>query len=391
MKKSIQILSLLACILAVSCKNNPQEVCNCLKKAANEYIINGVKPSKNDLKESCKDLLESVKDKAEFRAPVESCGDEILELVATKRFSSIDGEEMPQYPTYTYENLKDFMTELYPNNEDYENSKSLYKVYRSNIIIKNVYLGKRLEGSYATNNGNFRKVYDLDSYSDYAYFIHNLKKLETPIQKHFYISAFNQEFIDYQDYTRKPELYLIIPEQIDLKNINSSIENPSLSLEGYLDGVVVKFNQAEISKMFNQKSGLFCLTKADIIGHYYGGEGRGTKSIFVVDSIINIVKQAYPTSTSSNNVKPEPDVEGMMAAPSETKNTSSTSSNIVYYRIEDPDGYTNLRDKPNGTIIKKVLSSEKFEVIGQEQKHKKVKLSDGTIGFIHESRVKQVN
>jgi|SRR5690554_372326 len=61
------------------------------------------------------------------------------------------------------------------------------------------------------------------------------------------------------------------------------------------------------------------------------------------------------------------------------------------YTINDPDGYSNLRNSPNGEILRKVYDSEKFEVIGSEAKHKKVKLKDGTIGYIHESRVVKVN
>ncbi|MDA3843916.1 MAG: WG repeat-containing protein, partial [Candidatus Kapabacteria bacterium] len=67
--------------------------------------------------------------------------------------------------------------------------------------------------------------------------------------------------------------------------------------------------------------------------------------------------------------------------------TTSNSENIEYYKIQDPDGYSNLRDKPKGDIVRKVLDSEKFEVVGSQGDYKKVKLSDGTIGFIHNSRV----
>tara|TARA_B100000123_G_C25369052_1_gene270571 strand:+ start:12 stop:161 length:150 start_codon:yes stop_codon:yes gene_type:complete len=40
-----------------------------------------------------------------------------------------------------------------------------------------------------------------------------------------------------------------------------------------------------------------------------------------------------------------------------------------------------------GEVLRKVYSYEKFKVIREEKKHKKVKLSDGTIGFIHNSRI----
>jgi len=84
------------------------------------------------------------------------------------------------------------------------------------------------------------------------------------------------------------------------------------------------------------------------------------------------------TNTPSTNATPAPTTSASIAKP-------STSTN--YYKIQDPDGYTNLRKEPNGSIIKKIYTSEKFEVIGTEGKFKKVKLSDGTIGYIHESRV----
>lgn len=57
------------------------------------------------------------------------------------------------------------------------------------------------------------------------------------------------------------------------------------------------------------------------------------------------------------------------------------------FKVQDPDGYSNLRSAPNGEIIKKVYDTETFEVIGTEGKFKKVRLSDGTVGYIHESRV----
>lgn len=63
------------------------------------------------------------------------------------------------------------------------------------------------------------------------------------------------------------------------------------------------------------------------------------------------------------------------------------NNNISMYKINDPDGYSNLRDNPNGDILQKVYDNETFEVIGEDGKWKKVKLSNGIIGFIHESRV----
>ena len=64
---------------------------------------------------------------------------------------------------------------------------------------------------------------------------------------------------------------------------------------------------------------------------------------------------------------------------------------IEYYVVEDSDGWSNLRETPGGAILKKVYDYEKFEVIGHDKKHKKVKLSDGTTGYIHKSRVVNLN
>lgn len=66
------------------------------------------------------------------------------------------------------------------------------------------------------------------------------------------------------------------------------------------------------------------------------------------------------------------------------------STNIELFMINDPDGYSNLRKTPGGEIIKKVYENEHFEVIGEKANHQEVKLKDGTIGFIHNSRVVKV-
>ncbi len=122
--------------------------------------------------------------------------------------------------------------------------------------------------------------------------------------------------------------------------------------------------------------------------------------------------------SSDSNRKKEIALEEMMANGSETLNNSANSvientSNSdsvnsdennsfteeeltnqeaievekTLYKIQDPDGYSNLRSAPNGDILKKVYDTETFEVIGTEGKYKKVRLSDGTEGYIHESRI----
>lgn len=64
---------------------------------------------------------------------------------------------------------------------------------------------------------------------------------------------------------------------------------------------------------------------------------------------------------------------------------------VEYYIVQDTDGWSNLRETPGGTVLKKVFDYEKFKVIGHEKKHKKIKLGNGTIGYIHKSRVVNLN
>ena len=58
-----------------------------------------------------------------------------------------------------------------------------------------------------------------------------------------------------------------------------------------------------------------------------------------------------------------------------------------YYKIQDPDGYTNMRDAPAGSIIRRVLPNEKFRVSGVSGKYKVVKFDNGETGYIHNSRI----
>jgi hypothetical protein len=61
------------------------------------------------------------------------------------------------------------------------------------------------------------------------------------------------------------------------------------------------------------------------------------------------------------------------------------------YEINDPDGYSNLRESPGGKIICRVMKGEKFEIVIKEETNSLVKLSDGKTGYIHNSRIKLSN
>lgn len=61
------------------------------------------------------------------------------------------------------------------------------------------------------------------------------------------------------------------------------------------------------------------------------------------------------------------------------------------FTIDDPDGYTNLRATPGGTVIRKVLEKETFEILESGDTYSQVKFADGSTGFIHNSRIIQAN
>jgi hypothetical protein len=64
---------------------------------------------------------------------------------------------------------------------------------------------------------------------------------------------------------------------------------------------------------------------------------------------------------------------------------------LPLYSIDDPDGYTNLRATPGGTIVRRVLKNETFEILETGQTYSQVKFADGSTGFIHNSRIRSIN
>jgi hypothetical protein len=89
-----------------------------------------------------------------------------------------------------------------------------------------------------------------------------------------------------------------------------------------------------------------------------------------------LVPKVPETKVDSAPEVTEPDAEG-----------EEESSVPELFEINDPDGYSNLRVSPGGKIIRKVMKGEKFELIEKGGSNSKVKLSDGTTGYIHNSRI----
>jgi hypothetical protein len=64
---------------------------------------------------------------------------------------------------------------------------------------------------------------------------------------------------------------------------------------------------------------------------------------------------------------------------------------IEMYRVNSPQGYANLREIPDGMIIREVYSYELFTILGELDGFYGVELQDGTKGFIQSSLVTSAN
>jgi hypothetical protein len=76
---------------------------------------------------------------------------------------------------------------------------------------------------------------------------------------------------------------------------------------------------------------------------------------------------------------------------SKLEEISVVSEGEKWYTVSDPDGSSNLREKPNGNVLREIFIGEKFKVISKTNSWTKVKFPDGEVGFIHSSRVVEYN
>jgi hypothetical protein len=69
--------------------------------------------------------------------------------------------------------------------------------------------------------------------------------------------------------------------------------------------------------------------------------------------------------------------------------TESVNSSVKQYIIQDPDGYTNLREGGgiSSPILQKINSGEKIEVINSTGGWLLIKTKKGMTGYVHKSRI----
>ena len=103
----------------------------------------------------------------------------------------------------------------------------------------------------------------------------------------------------------------------------------------------------------------------------------------------------YVTDEMKRNVIPKTEwyskkqvpIEEVEAPTEEVQIEQEDTETDIYFKIQDPDGYTNMRDAPGGSIVRRVLPNEKFKVSGESRKYKVVEFDNGETGYIHNSRV----
>lgn len=122
-------------IILTGCSKKPEDACDCIAKAANDFMVQGVKiESIDDLREPCKDLIDKFKDDAAGRALIIAKGQQVLESLQNKEFIKIEGEELPAFPTYTFNTLAEFI-------EAEHEKGGNYKYWKTELTIKNAFIG----------------------------------------------------------------------------------------------------------------------------------------------------------------------------------------------------------------------------------------------------------
>jgi hypothetical protein len=160
MKKIISIA--LFAIILTSCSKKPEDACGCIEKAANDFMVQGVKiESIDDLRQPCIDLIDQFKDDAAARALIIERGTKVLESLKNKELIKIEGEELPVLPSYTFNTIGEFNTERFKDGGE-------YKFFRTHIAINEpVYIGnhdvQRRNTAFSSSNKKSQIYIALDS------------------------------------------------------------------------------------------------------------------------------------------------------------------------------------------------------------------------------------
>lgn len=338
-----------------SCSNKTEEICDCLKKAANTYMIKGEKAKEHDLMKMCNQFEGALKGASvDDKRIVETCLDTVKKHIEDKvLFTDIEDVKLPEIPCGI--SLKEELDRVSDEKIMKKNKAKVMEYY-----LKNRVFNCQIAVSGATDNPYLTRMLGLNLDDDPKYFL--VENGNLLINGYVYNDSKIEEV----------HISLLIPEK-EKEKIRSSKYDSKTNQKMYRQ--IIKFTGTVSSIVENGLGELrptFKVSSYEILSPDPAkdkAEYNG-KPLFSYES---------KSITDSN----EPKNENL----SETKTPSSANQ----YKIQDPDGYSNLRKEPKGEVIKKVYDNETFEVIATEGDYKKIKLSDGTIGYIHSSRVVKAN
>lgn len=116
----------------------------------------------------------------------------------------------------------------------------------------------------------------------------------------------------------------------------------------------------------------------------------------MINQLPGMTASAPAPSSEANEVVEEiqeEQVQVEQAAPIDTTMQADGPADTVVemYRINSPQGYANLREIPDGMIIREVYPYELFTILGELDGFYGVELQDGTRGFIQSTLVTSAN
>lgn len=96
----------------------------------------------------------------------------------------------------------------------------------------------------------------------------------------------------------------------------------------------------------------------------------------------DILKSLLPILARRNEM-------AVLNKPNELEQKAQEPLDEYWYTVSDMDGFSNLRNSPDGDVIKKIYEGETFQIIENQGDWKKVRLNDDlkSEGFIHSTRI----
>lgn len=345
MKKYLIFLGLIFIIslVMISCKKSPEDACNCMKEAANTYILEGYETkSVDDIREPCLKLIEKFQDDANARILIENCWDEIQIAVKDKTLLKVEGK-IPKIPEYTFKTINDYEKAVNSTNGH-------YKYWKTKVVIDEAYLTKFFTNiTMFDNNDNLpdylaaatstqfhtlgnivvlripKNIVDHKLYSqpicleeNYIFDTQDLEYIDNPFSESYNATKYMCHLMDrnlplftpvYNYGQNKYELYEYDKNLMDNPNnfeeiggltkfytsrINYTIKNTKYKNLVYdlRNGRFKYITKEEFEKVAGKGNNAISLTKAKIYGEIYE-DGVGELSI-IVSKIENIKKIEVP-------------------------------------------------------------------------------------------------